>query len=61
MAARTPRSATEIRVRWWILALPAIAFAALLTLQFSGTGTHAASDRQPVTELVDHVWRTWTS
>ncbi|WP_326599743.1 hypothetical protein [Streptomyces sp. NBC_01803] len=61
MTARAPRSDTEIQVRWWVLALPALAFAALLALQVAGAEARAAGDRQPVTELVDHVWQSWLS
>ncbi|MGK5533044.1 hypothetical protein [Streptomyces sp. URMC 129] len=59
MAAHAPRSGPEIRLRWWVLTLPAIAFAALLSLQFCATEARAADGPRPVTELVDHVWRSW--
>jgi hypothetical protein len=51
MSARThnrPRPATtggvEIRLPWWALALPALAFIALLTLILNPADTSAGSD-----------------
>lgn len=52
---------TEIRLRWWAVLLPAVVFAALLTLLVSGAEADsgaAAGDQsvtRPVTVLVDHV------
>lgn len=74
MAGRSPRSpvadphppvaaGAEPRLRWWVLALPALAFAALLTLL--ATGAEADSDGteegqpQPVVRLIEYARQAW--
>ncbi|WP_419993814.1 hypothetical protein [Streptomyces boninensis] len=45
-----PASAAEPRLRWWVLALPALAFALLLAL---GTGgAQAASAELPLSQFL---------
>jgi uncharacterized membrane protein len=65
MAARASRSGTDIQLRWWAVALPAAAFAALLALLASGAGADAAAHapagegQHPVTQFVQHVQGVW--
>ncbi|MFG2190905.1 hypothetical protein [Streptomyces sp. NPDC048639] len=42
------RDAYEIRLPWWAIALPAVAFAALLLLIAGPAEAHAATGQQPV-------------
>ncbi|MEV6319164.1 hypothetical protein [Streptomyces sp. NPDC051776] len=42
------RDAYEIRLPWWAIALPAVAFAALLLLIAGPAEAHAAAGPQPV-------------
>ncbi|MDT0444802.1 hypothetical protein [Streptomyces johnsoniae] len=57
MAARPHRSGMDVRLRWWAVALPAAAFAALLMLLVSGGDADAATpdERQPVGRLIQHI------
>ncbi|RKN42479.1 hypothetical protein [Streptomyces hoynatensis] len=57
MAADTPSPGPgpDFRLRWWALALPAVAFAALLMLLVGSTGAEASAQPLPVTRLVDHL------
>jgi hypothetical protein len=59
--AHRPGTGVETRLRWWALALPAAAFAALLTLLLTGTGgeSDAAGQRQPFSQLIEQVRETW--
>jgi hypothetical protein len=59
--ARRPDTSVEMRLRWWAVALPAAAFAALLTLLLTGTGgeSDAAGHRQPYLQLIEQVRDTW--
>ncbi|MDT0344884.1 hypothetical protein [Streptomyces litchfieldiae] len=61
MAARSPRSGMDIRLRWWAVALPAAAFAALVMLLVSGTGAEAApgEERQHLGQLLQQVGDVW--
>ncbi|MDX2729154.1 MULTISPECIES: hypothetical protein [Streptomyces] len=62
MAARThtrsPRPASagvEVRLPWWAVALPAVAFAALLLL-ISGSGeAHAATGDSEIGQLLERI------
>ncbi|WP_411085780.1 hypothetical protein [Streptomyces sp. 061-3] len=62
MAARTytrsPRPASagvEVRLPWWAVALPAVAFAALLLL-ISGSGeAHAATGDSAIGQLLERI------
>ncbi|MBV2355075.1 hypothetical protein KUM39_11970 [Streptomyces sp. J2-1] len=62
MQARTPappRPATEggseTRLRWWALALPVLAFTALLTLILNPSDAHAAGPDPALTHLVQRA------
>lgn len=65
MSARSPRPATrpvspasgsvEIRLPWWGVALPALAFAALLLLISGSTDAHAAGGSGTLSQLVGAV------
>ena len=63
MAARThtrsPRPASagvEVRLPWWAVALPAVAFAALLLLLISGSGeAHAATGDSEIGQLLERI------
>ncbi|EST22176.1 hypothetical protein [Streptomyces roseochromogenus] len=62
MSARThprPHPATtggvEIRLPWWALALPALAFIALLVLILNPSDAHAASGDPAITHLVERA------
>ncbi|NGO47102.1 hypothetical protein [Streptomyces ureilyticus] len=65
MSARThtrPSSATrggvEVRLPWWALALPALAFVALLLLILNPADAHAASSDPAVGELIERIQQT---
>ncbi|MER7841985.1 hypothetical protein ABTY98_40405 [Streptomyces sp. NPDC096040] len=62
MPARThplPRPATsgsvDVRLPWWALALPALAFVALLVLILNPADAHATTGDPAVTHLVERV------
>lgn len=62
MPARThtrPHPATtggvDIRLPWWALALPALAFVALLTLILNPSDAHAATGDPAITQLLARV------
>lgn len=64
MPARThPRphparpGSVDVRLPWWALALPALAFVALLTLILNPSDAHAASGDPAVTQLLARVQR----
>ncbi|QEV17373.1 MULTISPECIES: hypothetical protein [Streptomyces] len=46
---------TEIQLPWWAIALPAVAFAALLLLILNPADAHAASSGPAVTGLLEHI------
>ncbi|GGT39642.1 hypothetical protein [Streptomyces chromofuscus] len=54
-----PRSATtgrvDMRLPWWALALPALAFVALLTLMLNPADAHAASGEPAIAHLVERA------
>ncbi|GAA2644879.1 hypothetical protein [Streptomyces vastus] len=65
MSARTqtrPSSATrggvEVRLPWWALALPALAFVVLLLLILNPADAHAASGDPAVGELIERIRQT---
>ncbi|MFC4467830.1 hypothetical protein ACFPH6_25430 [Streptomyces xiangluensis] len=65
MSARTqtrPSSATrggvEVRLPWWALALPALAFVALLLLILNPADAHASSGDPAVGELIERIQQT---
>lgn len=45
----------EIRLPWWALALPALAFVTLLLLILNPSDAHAATGDPAVTHLVERV------
>ncbi|MER6348350.1 hypothetical protein ACWC10_21635 [Streptomyces sp. NPDC001595] len=62
MSARTqpsPRPAgtrgVDTRLPWWALALPALAFVALLTLILNPADAHAAGGDPAIARLLEHV------
>ncbi|WP_156724386.1 hypothetical protein [Streptomyces apocyni] len=50
-----PRAGIEVRLPWWGIALPVIAFAVLLTLLIHPVDAQAASADPSVSQLVEHV------
>ncbi|GGW73734.1 hypothetical protein GCM10010503_59160 [Streptomyces lucensis JCM 4490] len=62
MSARTPSrphpattGGVDIRLPWWALALPALAFVALLALILNPSEAHAASGDPAVTHLLERA------
>ncbi|MFJ6567368.1 hypothetical protein ACIQNU_08090 [Streptomyces sp. NPDC091292] len=62
MSARThtrphpaPTGGVEIRLPWWALVLPAIAFVILLTLILNPSDAHAATSDPAVGRFLDHA------
>ncbi|KOG61941.1 hypothetical protein ADK77_30665 [Streptomyces antibioticus] len=62
MAARThsrPHPATtggvDIRLPWWALALPALAFLVLLALILNPSDAHAATGDPPIARLLERA------
>ncbi|MGC0378173.1 MULTISPECIES: hypothetical protein [unclassified Streptomyces] len=62
MSARThtpphpaPRGAVTTRLPWWALALPTLAFVALLTLVLNPADAHAAVGDPALTHLVERA------
>ncbi|CAL9561364.1 hypothetical protein SUDANB6_04667 [Streptomyces sp. enrichment culture] len=47
----------EIRLPWWALALPALAFVALLLLILDPPGAHAAPAEPALTRLPEWAWQ----
>lgn len=45
----------EIQLPWWAIALPAIAFAALLLLILNPADAHAASGEPAVSDLLERL------
>ncbi|MEU1406162.1 hypothetical protein ABZ471_28030 [Streptomyces sp. NPDC005728] len=45
----------DIRLPWWALALPALAFIALLALILNPSDAHAASGDPAITQLFERV------
>ncbi|WP_225836501.1 hypothetical protein [Streptomyces sp. NK08204] len=50
----------DIRLPWWALALPALAFVALLALILNPSDAHAASGDPAMTHLVERAQRLLT-
>ncbi|MFD7703875.1 hypothetical protein [Streptomyces caelestis] len=64
MSARThtrphpaPRGGVDTRLPWWALALPTLAFVALLTLVLNPSDAHAAVGEPALTHLVERAQR----
>jgi len=53
-----PPDSVEIRLPWWVVALPAIAFAALLLLIVSPGEAHAATTVPTVDRILPQVHQT---
>ncbi|APY89012.1 hypothetical protein DCW30_34130 [Streptomyces alfalfae] len=51
-------SGVEIQLPWWAIALPAVAFAALLLLILNPVDAHAAGSEPVVTHLLERVQET---
>ncbi|MEU0949527.1 hypothetical protein ABZ379_43720 [Streptomyces canus] len=49
------RGGVDIRLPWWALALPALAFVVLLTLILNPADAHAASGDPLVTQFLERV------
>ncbi len=67
MSARThsrpvpaPRAGAATRLPWWALALPALAFAALLTLVLNPSEAHAAAHEPTIAHLVERAQQLMT-
>ncbi|MFH8611395.1 hypothetical protein ACH4D5_28345 [Streptomyces sp. NPDC018029] len=45
----------EIQLPWWAIALPAVAFAALLLLILNPVDAHAATGEPAVTHLLERI------
>ncbi|MCU4744847.1 MULTISPECIES: hypothetical protein [unclassified Streptomyces] len=50
---------SDIRLRWWALALPVAAFSALLFLLAASAQADASGGPQPVSQLVEHARSNW--
>ncbi|MEV2217269.1 hypothetical protein AB0H86_38595 [Streptomyces sp. NPDC050997] len=50
-----PRDGLDIRLPWWALALPTLAFVVLLALILNPTDAQAATGDPAVTRLFEHV------
>lgn len=48
----------EVQLPWWAVALPALAFAALLLLILNPADAHAASSEPIVPQLLEHIRET---
>ncbi|QEU95278.1 hypothetical protein [Streptomyces kanamyceticus] len=48
----------EVQLPWWAVALPALAFAALLLLILNPADAHAASGQPMVTQLLERIQET---
>ncbi|MFV0136791.1 hypothetical protein ACLGIH_26920 [Streptomyces sp. HMX87] len=51
------RGGAGTRLPWWALALPALAFAALLVLILNPSEAHAAGDDPAVAQLLERLWQ----
>ncbi|MFI8951241.1 hypothetical protein ACIGO6_32580 [Streptomyces sp. NPDC053750] len=49
------RGGVETRLPWWALALPALAFVALLLLILNPADAHATTDAPAVTHLLERL------
>lgn len=52
-----PRGGVDTRLPWWALALPTLAFVALLTLILNPSEAHAAGGDPGLTHLVERAQR----
>ncbi|WP_344262236.1 hypothetical protein [Streptomyces sodiiphilus] len=54
---RPVSGSADLRLPWWALVLPVLAFGALLFLLVTGGGAGAAETGQPLNELVQQMHR----
>ncbi|MDX3851458.1 hypothetical protein [Streptomyces sp. AK02-01A] len=52
---QTSSDRIEIQLPWWAVALPAVAFAALLLLMAGPGQAHAAADDPSVGRILEHI------
>ncbi|GAA3960470.1 hypothetical protein GCM10022384_11390 [Streptomyces marokkonensis] len=52
---RTTRGGVEIRLPWWALALPVLAFVALLLLILNPAEAHATAGEPAIAHLLERV------
>ncbi|MER5221357.1 hypothetical protein [Streptomyces flaveus] len=57
-ATSATRGGVETRLPWWAVALPALAFVALLLLILNPADAHAASGDPAVGELIERIQQT---
>ncbi|MFH8449642.1 hypothetical protein ACH4CD_10380 [Streptomyces fungicidicus] len=50
-----PRGGVDTRLPWWALALPTLAFVALLTLVLNPSDAHATTGEPALTHLVERA------
>ncbi|GGV17379.1 hypothetical protein [Streptomyces griseoflavus] len=50
-----PRGGADTRLPWWALALPALAFVALLSLILNPSDAHAAAGEPTIAHLVERA------
>ncbi|WLW56097.1 hypothetical protein [Streptomyces sp. YU58] len=49
------RGGVDMRLPWWALALPTLAFVVLLALMLNPSDAHAATGDPTVTRLLEHL------
>ncbi|MGV9282445.1 hypothetical protein [Streptomyces sp. NPDC003730] len=49
------RGGVDIRLPWWALALPVLAFAALLLLLLNPADAHAAAEQPAIAQLLERM------
>ncbi|MFG3246095.1 hypothetical protein [Streptomyces sp. NPDC048187] len=49
------RGGVDIRLPWWALALPVLAFVALLLLLLNPTDAHAAAEQPAIAQLLERM------
>jgi hypothetical protein len=52
---QAPRGGVDIRLPWWALALPVLAFVALLLLILDPADAHAAAEQPAIAHLLERV------
>jgi hypothetical protein len=54
------RGRVDIRLPWWALALPTLAFITLLALILNPSDAHAAASGPAITQLFEHIRQLFT-
>ncbi|MGW1229478.1 hypothetical protein [Streptomyces sp. NPDC001478] len=54
-STRSDAAGVEVRLPWWAVVLPALAFAALLLLMAGPGEAHAASGEPAISRLLGHL------